>query len=120
GYTGPRFLNIDSEGNPIQPYGVSENPHSILDVADIVYIDPVNTGFSRILSEDAKRETFFGVDADIKYLADWINTFLSRNNRWSSPKFLKGESYGTNRVSGLANQLQNAHWIYLNGVILVS
>ena len=120
GYTGPRFLNIDSEGNPIQPYGVSENPHSILDVADIVYIDPVNTGFSRILSEDAKRETFFGVNADIKYLAEWINTFLSRNNRWSSPKFLKGESYGTNRVSGLANQLQNAHWIYLNGVILVS
>lgn len=120
GYTGPRFLNIDAEGNPIQPYGVSENPHSILDVADIVYIDPVNTGFSRILSEDAKREDFFGVNADIRYLADWINTFVSRYNLWRSPKFLKGESYGTTRVSGLARQLQNSHWMFFNGVILVS
>lgn len=120
GYTGPRFLNIDSEGNPIQPYGVSENPHSILDVADIVYIDPVNTGFSRILSEDAKREDFFGVNADIRYLADWINTFVSRYDLWRSPKFLKGESYGTTRVAGLARQLQNSHWMFFNGVILVS
>ncbi len=120
GYTGPRFLKIDAEGNPIQPYGVVENPHSILDVADIVYIDPVNTGFSRILSEDAKREDFFGVNADIRYLADWINTFVSRYNLWRSPKFLKGESYGTTRVSGLARQLQNSHWMFFNGVILVS
>lgn len=120
GYTGPRFLKIDSEGNPIQPYGVEENPHSILDVADIVYIDPVNTGFSRILSEDAKREDFFGVNADIRYLADWINTFVSRYDLWRSPKFLKGESYGTTRVAGLARQLQNSHWMFFNGVILVS
>jgi carboxypeptidase C (cathepsin A) len=120
GYTGPRFLRIDDEGFPIQPYGVVENPHSILDVADIVYIDPVNTGFSRILDEDAKREVFFGVNADITYLADWINTFVSRHNRWPSPKFLKGESYGTTRVAGLARELQNAHWMYINGVILVS
>lgn len=120
GYTGPRFLRIDDEGYPIQPYGVIENPHSILDVADIVYVDPVNTGFSRILDDSAKRDEFFGVNADIRYLAEWINTFLSRYNRWSSPKFLKGESYGTTRVAGLARQLQNAHWIYLNGVILVS
>lgn len=120
GYTGPRFLKIDDEGFPIQPYGVVENPHSILDVADIVYIDPVNTGFSRILDDDAKREVFFGVNADISYLAEWINTFVSRHNRWPSPKFLKGESYGTTRVAGLARQLQNAHWMYINGVILVS
>ncbi|MFU8861167.1 MAG: S10 family peptidase [Cyclonatronaceae bacterium] len=120
GYTGPRFLRIDDEGFPIQPYGVVENPHSILDVADIVYIDPVNTGFSRILDDDAKRETFFGVNADIAYLAEWMNTFVSRYNRWPSPKFLKGESYGTTRVAGLARQLQNAHWMYINGVILVS
>ena len=62
---------------------------------------------------------FFGVNADIKYLADWINTFVSRNNRWLSPKFLIGESYGTTRVSGLALELQNRQWI-INGVILVS
>lgn len=120
GYTGPRFLKIDDEGFPVQPYGVVENPHSILDVADVVYIDPVNTGFSRILDEEAEREVFFGVNADITYLAEWINTFVSRHNRWPSPKFLKGESYGTTRVAGLARELQNAHWMYINGVIMVS
>lgn len=120
GYTGPRFLKIDDEGYPIQPYGVVENPHSILDVADVVYIDPVNTGFSRITNDKAERSQFFGVQADIRYLADWINTFVSRQNRWPSPKYLKGESYGTNRVSGLARELQNSHWMFLNGVILVS
>jgi carboxypeptidase C (cathepsin A) len=119
-YTGPKVLNIDSEGYPVQPYGVKDNPHSILDVADIVYIDPVNTGFSRVLDPKADRATFFGVNADIKYLADWLQAFVSREGRWTSPKFLIGESYGTTRVSGLALELQNAHWMYLNGVILVS
>lgn len=119
-YTGPKQLNIDSEGFPVQPYGVRDNPHSILDVADIVYIDPVNTGFSRILDPKAEKSTFFGVNADIKYLADWLDVFVSRNGRWTSPKYIIGESYGTTRVSGLALELQNAHWMYLNGVILVS
>lgn len=119
GYTGPRFLRIDDEGFPIQPYGVVPNEHSILDVADIVYVDPVNTGFSRILG-DADRKQFFGVNEDIAYLASWIDTFVSRHGRWPSPKFLIGESYGTTRVSGLARQLQNAHWMFVNGVVLVS
>jgi carboxypeptidase C (cathepsin A) len=119
-YTGPKVLNIDSEGYPVQPYGVKDNPHSILDVADILYIDPVNTGFSRILDPKADRAVFFGVNADIKYLADWLQAFVSREGRWTSPKFLIGESYGTARVSGLALELQNAHWMYLNGVVLVS
>lgn len=119
-YTGPRILEIDDEGFPVQPYGVKENPYSILDVADIVFIDPVNTGYSRILDKDAKREEFFGVNADISYLAEWLNTFVTRKNRWQSPKYLIGESYGTTRVSGLALELQNSQWMYLNGVILVS
>jgi len=119
-YTGPKILNIDSEGYPVQPYGVKDNPNSILDVADIVYIDPVNTGFSRILDAKAERSVFFGVNADIKYLAEWLDTFISRSSRWTSPKYLIGESYGTTRVSGLALELQNSHWMYLNGVILVS
>ncbi len=119
-YTGPRLLELDDEGYPIQPYGIRENPHSILDVADIVFVNPVNTGYSRILDPEAKRETFFGVNADVKYLAEWINTFVTRRNRWPSPKYLIGESYGTTRVSGLALELQNAQWMYLNGVILVS
>lgn len=119
-YTGPVVLNIDDEGYPVQPYGYKENPYSILDVADIVYVDPVNTGYSRAINKDIPKEKFFGVRADIKYLAEWINTFVTRNNRWASPKFLIGESYGTTRVSGLALELQNNQWMYLNGVVLVS
>lgn len=119
-YTGPVVLNIDDEGYPIQPYGFKDNPSSILDIADIVYVDPVNTGFSRIVNKETPKSTFFGVNADIKYLAAWINTFMSRYNRWASPKFLIGESYGTTRVSGLALELQESQWMYFNGVILVS
>ncbi len=119
-YTGPSVLNIDQEGYPIQPYGFQDNPYSILDVADIVFVNPVNTGYSRILHPEADRKQFFGVNQDIAYLAEWINTFVSRVNRWASPKYLIGESYGTTRVSGLANALQNRHWMYINGVILVS
>ncbi len=119
-YTGPMILNVDDEGYPIQPYGVKQNNHSIIDEADIVFVNPVNTGYSRILDEEVDREIFFGVNADIKYLAEWINTFVTRNNRWTSPKYLIGESYGTTRVSGLALELQNRQWMYLNGVILVS
>lgn len=119
-YTGPRILEIDSEGYPVQPYGVKENPYSILDVADIVFVNPVNTGYSRILIKDTPRDKFFGVNADIKYLAEWLNNFVSRKSRWTSPKYIIGESYGTTRVSGLALELQNSHWMYLNGVILVS
>jgi carboxypeptidase C (cathepsin A) len=118
-YTGPKLLRIDAEGFPVQPYGVQDNPHSILDVADIVYVDPVNTGFSRIIG-DQRREQFFGVNEDIAYLARWIDAFVSRHGRWTSPKYLIGESYGTTRVAGLAQRLQGSHWMYLNGVILVS
>ncbi|HEX7091207.1 MAG TPA: hypothetical protein VF192_13785 [Longimicrobiales bacterium] len=119
GYTGPRLVMIDEEGFPIQPYGVRENPHSILDVADIVYVDPVNTGFSRIVG-DADRKQFFGVNEDVEYLARWVDAFVSRHHRWTSPKFLIGESYGTTRVAGLVRRLQSSHWMYFNGVVLVS
>lgn len=127
-YTGPRTLTIDDEGYPVQPYGVKTNPYSILDVADIVFINPVNTAYSRVLpnsegempSRDKQKEMFFGVNADIEYLAEWLNTFVTRFDRWTSPKYLIGESYGTTRVSGLALALQNQQWMYLNGVILVS
>ena len=119
-YTGPHVLNIDDEGYPIQPYGIKENPYSILDVADIVFVNPVNTAYSRAMNKEGQAAKFFGVNVDIKYLAEWIGTFVTRNNRWASPKYLIGESYGTTRVSGLALQLQNNQWMYLNGVILVS
>ncbi|PZD76983.1 S10 family peptidase [Mesonia sp. K7] len=123
-YTGPKILNIDEEGYPIQPYGFKSNPYSILDVADIVFVNPVNTGYSRMIPDKEgkmpDRDLFFGINADIKYLAEWINTFVSRNNRWESPKYIIGESYGGTRVMGLASELQNKQWMYLNGVILVS
>jgi carboxypeptidase C (cathepsin A) len=119
-YTGPHLLNIDDEGYPVQPYGIKENPYSILDVADIVFVNPVNTGYSRAVIKEGVAAKFFGVNQDIKYLADWIGTFVTRTNRWASPKYLIGESYGTTRVSGLALALQNNQWMYLNGVILVS
>lgn len=123
-YTGPKVLNVDNDGYPIQPYGVKDNPNSILDVADIVYVNPVNTGYSRMIEDkDGKlpeRETFFGINADIKYLAAWINTFVTRKNRWESPKYIIGESYGGTRVMGLAKALQDDQWMYLNGVVLVS
>lgn len=122
-YTGPKVLRIDDEGYPIQPYGVKDNPNSILDVADIVYINPVNTGYSRPVvkkGEKLDKSLFFGINADIKYLASWLNTFITRNNRWQSPKYIIGESYGGTRVMGLAAELQNKQWMYLNGVIMVS
>jgi carboxypeptidase C (cathepsin A) len=122
-YTGPKVLNIDDEGYPIQPYGVKDNPNSILDVADIVFVNPVNTGYSRPVVKEGKkvdRSKFFGINADAKYLAGWLNTFITRNNRWQSPKYIIGESYGGTRVMGLAAELQNSQWMYLNGVIMVS
>lgn len=122
-YTGPRILKIDDEGYPVQPYGVNENPFSVLDISDIVYVNPANTGYSRTIPEsgdEVDRKKFFGINADITYLAEWLNTFVTRNNRWSSPKYLIGESYGGPRVMGLSLELQNKQWMYLNGVILVS
>lgn len=120
GFTGPQRLNITNEGYPIEPYGVHDNPYSIIDVADIVFVCPVNTGFSRIIDDKIDKDRFYGVNADIRYLSDWINTFVSRHHRWRSPKFLIGESYGTTRVSGLSEALQDRQWMYLDGVILVS
>ncbi len=123
-YTGPRILNIDDEGYPVQPYGFRDNPNSIIDVADIVFVNPVNTGYSRMIPDEEnkmpEKEQFFGINADIKYLAEWVNTFVTRHNRWESPKYIIGESYGGTRVMGLANELQSSQWMYLNGVILVS
>lgn len=120
-YTGPKVLKIDDEGYPVQPYGVKDNPNSILDVADIVFVNPVNTGYSRVIDKEVNAsKLFFGVNEDARYLAEWINTFVSRKERWTSPKYLIGESYGTTRVSALAGELQSRQWMYLNGVILVS
>jgi len=122
-YTGPKILKIDNEGYPVQPYGYKSNPNSILDVDDIVFINPVNTGYSRMVEVDGEfpdRKQFFGINEDIAYLAEWLTTFVSRKQRWESPKYLIGESYGGTRVMGLSAALQESQWMYLNGVIMVS
>jgi carboxypeptidase C (cathepsin A) len=88
-------------------------------MTDLVFIDPVSTGYSRVVSdEDSKK--FHGVDEDIKSVAEFIRLYVTRNKRWGSPKFLAGESYGTTRAAGLAGHLHEEHRMYLNGVILVS
>ncbi len=120
GYTGPRRVVYDDDGFALRPPGTLEdNPHSILDMADIVYIDPVATGFSRMV-EGEELHKYHGTLSDIQSVAEFIRLYILRKDRWMSPKFLIGESYGTTRASGLAGYLSNSHRIYLNGVILVS
>lgn len=119
GALGPRILPTSPDGTkPLAPpVKVGENPHSILDVADLVFIDPVSTGYSRA---EGKKENFHGVDEDIKSVGDFIRRWVTENKRWSSPKFLLGESYGGVRAAGLAYELQNAYGMDLNGVVLLS
>ena len=120
GYTGPRRVRYDDDGFQLQPpVGLEDNPESILDVADIVYIDPIATGFSRMVDGEDPH-MYHGTLSDIESVGEFIRLFIIRKNRWASPKFLIGESYGTTRASGLAGHLADAHQIYLNGVILVS
>jgi carboxypeptidase C (cathepsin A) len=120
GYTGPRRVTYDANGFALRPPGgLQDNASSILDIADIVYIDPVATGFSRMVEgEDPHR--YHGVYQDIRSVGEFVRLWVTRNDRWDSPKFLIGESYGTTRAAGLAGYLQTEHRMYLNGVILVS
>ncbi len=120
GYTGPRHITYDDEGFAMRPPGgVEDNPHSILDVADIVYVDPIATGFSRMV-EGQPKHRYHGTDEDIASMGEFIRLYVTRTGRWTSPKFIIGESYGTARASGLAGHMQSAHSMFLNGVILVS
>jgi len=120
GVLGPRRVVADEEGFALQPpYRIVDNEYSILDVADVVFIDPVATGYSRMApGEDP--HAYHGTMEDIESVAEFIRLWTSRNRRWESPKFLIGESYGTVRASGLAGYLQEEHLMFLNGVILVS
>jgi carboxypeptidase C (cathepsin A) len=101
------------------PYGLIDNDYSLLDVSDLVFIDPVSTGYSRAAPGE-KADQFHGFKKDIESVAEFIRLYLTRYGRWSSPKFLIGESYGTTRAAGLAGHLQEKLGIYLNGVMLVS
>lgn len=120
GYTGPRRVTYDDDGfQQKPPAGIEDNPQSILDAADIVYLDPIGTGFSRMV-EGEDLHKFHGKMSDIQSVGDFIYTYINKKDRWSSPKFIIGESYGTTRAAGLSASLQQRFQMYLNGVILVS
>jgi len=119
GVLGPQRIVVnDPEFTPAAPYQLVNNAHSILDVADLVMLDPVGTGLSVPVGK-AKFEDFWGVDQDIRSLSLFITQYLIRNDRMNSPKYLLGESYGTFRNAGLMNRLLS-QGIAMNGVIMVS
>jgi carboxypeptidase C (cathepsin A) len=121
GAFGPKKVELDSEGMPVgpPPGRLVNNPYSVLDVTDLVFIDPVQTGFSRPApGEDPKQ--FIGFSNDAESVSEFIRLWVSRNGRWASPKFIAGESYGATRSAGLAKVLQDTHGMYLNGICLIS
>lgn len=119
GALGPKKIALDSEGMPLFPYHLENNDHSMLDLSDLVFIDPVSTGYSRAPSEEEAKQ-FHGVEEDIKSVGEFIRLYTTRNNRWGSPLYLAGESYGTTRAAGLSLYLHDNFNMHLNGLILVS
>ncbi|MGA9883235.1 MAG: hypothetical protein WBQ34_05915 [Candidatus Acidiferrales bacterium] len=120
GAFGPRRLVAgDAQPIPGPPYQIVDNQYSLLNKADLVFIDPIGTGFSHAVGK-AKDSDFWGVQSDVKSLAQFISIYISRNHRWNSPKVLYGESYGTFRSVALGNYLQEHDGIYINGIGLQS
>jgi carboxypeptidase C (cathepsin A) len=120
GVLGPRRVQMGDVDNPVSPpYQMVDNEYSLLDKTDLVFIDPVGTGYSRpVPGEEAKQ--FYSVKKDVKSVGEFIRLFTTRYERWSSPKFLIGESYGTTRAAELSGYLQERHGMYFNGIMLVS
>lgn len=120
GVLGPRRVVLEDDGNlPKPPFHLTDNEYSLLDQTDLVFIDPVNTGYSRPV-EGQKPKEWHGFKKDITSVGDFIRLYTTRYNRWLSPKFLIGESYGTTRSAGLSGYLQERHGLYLNGIMLIS
>ncbi len=120
GVLGPRRVQMDEKGFMLQPpFRLVDNEYSLLDETDLVFIDPVSTGYSRA-EDDQKASEFHGFRGDLESVAEFIRLFVTRHERWLSPKFVIGESYGTTRAAGLSTVLQEDHGMYLNGIMLVS
>src|SRR4051794_27156066 len=120
GLLGPRRVRRGDVGALLPPpYGLTDNAETLLAVSDLVFIDPVSTGYSRAV-EGSKPEPFHGYQGDIESVAELIRIWTSRNKRWLSPKFVAGESYGTLRGAALVEHLQSRHGMYVNGLILIS
>jgi carboxypeptidase C (cathepsin A) len=120
GAFGPkRVVTADGTHSPAAPYRIIDNEYTLLDASDLVFIDAPGTGFGHLRGTE-KEKAFYGIDQDAHAFANFIVEFLSRHNRWNSPKYLFGESYGTTRSAVLANILENEKSLDLNGVILLS
>lgn len=120
GLLGPRRVLLDDDGNMLPPpFRLVDNPYSILDVTDLVFIDPVSTGYSRPVPGEMAKD-FHGARKDVESVGEFIRLYTTRNLRWTSPKYLIGESYGTTRAAGLAGYLQERFGMYLNGIMLIS
>jgi carboxypeptidase C (cathepsin A) len=121
GAFGPKKSLLDDDGFPIlpPPGKLVDNEFSVLDLTDLVFIDPMSTGYSRAVPGEDPQQ-FYGFEKDVESVSEFIRLYVTRNKRWLSPKFLAGESYATTRVSGLANHLQSRYGMFLNGVILIS
>jgi carboxypeptidase C (cathepsin A) len=120
GLLGPKRVVMGDAGALLPPpYGLSDNDYSLLDRTDLVFIDPVSTGYSRPVEGQKARE-YHGFKKDIESVGDFIRLYTTRYGRWFSPKFLAGESYGTTRSAGLSGYLQDRHGLYLNGIMLIS
>jgi len=121
GTFGPQRVSVPSDASHagLPPYPILESPETILDVTDLVFIDPVGTGFSRALGEHEGKE-FWGLNEDAQSMAEFIRTWVTDNGRWNSPRFLLGESYGTTRGAVVAKILEDEMMLRLNGIIFVS
>ena len=120
GALGPRRVKMNPDGTqPPPPFGLVDNEYSLLGASDLVFIDPVATGFSRA-AKDEKADAFFGDAADLDSVGEFIRLWTTRHDRWLSPKYLCGESYGVFRAAGLADHLRSRYGLYLNGLMLVS
>ena len=119
GAFGPKRVKLLSDGGlPAPPYGYEDNPYTLLDASDLVFIDPVGTGYSRAATPKLG-DKFWGVNEDIAAMGEFIRLYLSRYERWASPKYLAGESYGTTRAAGLSGYLAD-EGIAFNGITLIS
>jgi len=120
GGLGPKRVNLNEDGSaPEPPYGYSDNPHTWLDQTDLVFIDPMMTGYSRPAG-DTDKKAFLGFEPDLALVGEFIRLYLTRYERWASPKFIAGESYGTTRASALSHYLQERYGLYVNGLMLIS
>ena len=120
GSLGPKHVVTDTDQHlPAAPYKLIDNPYTLLDVSDVVFIDMPGTGFGRLIGKDPEK-AFWGIDEDGNAFARFIARFITKYNRWNSPKFIFGESYGTTRSAVLVDILENSHSLDINGVILLS